>query len=329
LRKMNKLFVLATLLVVASATVAECIKESAGACSECEKRDTAVCKDTLKAGDLSKVAELEKSISCAALVSCYDKIVDDAKAAEEKKVTDAAATHCPTNKTQCADKVQWCPTWANSGQCAKNPNYMFPNCANSCCDICTGKDLELKAGECPTLEEDEKVGKQCVTNKRSECDSWAQRNVSECTENPTWMRANCMQSCCDSCKFTANGCPATKMSCKNEYGNDDKCSKWAKAGECTSNTKWMTSNCAKACCPVCQAVQPVTTTTLPVYTQPRVQYAQPVRQAVQYQQPVRQAVQYQQPVRQAVNYAQPAFGGYTTGAGSLPRFGGYNFGAGR
>jgi len=53
-----------------------------------------------------------------------------------------------------------CGSWANNGECDKNPVYMVPNCPNEC---------------------------------RYKCINWA--NAGECEKNPGWMLPNCPNEC--------------------------------------------------------------------------------------------------------------------------------------
>lgn len=39
---------------------------------------------------------------------------------------------CVVPSTQCVDKSIYCASWANRGECVKNPRYMKPNCMKSC-----------------------------------------------------------------------------------------------------------------------------------------------------------------------------------------------------
>ena len=46
----------------------------------------------------------------------------------------------------CEDKNQQCSSWAESGECSKNPAYMLPNCAKSCGECGSGKNLKYFKG---------------------------------------------------------------------------------------------------------------------------------------------------------------------------------------
>ena len=63
------------------------------------------------------------------------------------------------------DKNDNCSSWASTGECAKNPNYMLPNCPVSC----------------------------QPQDKNDNCSSWA--STGECAKNPNYMLPNCPVSC--------------------------------------------------------------------------------------------------------------------------------------
>ena len=73
-------------------------------------------------------------------------------------------------KVTCEDKNSQCGSWANRGECQKNPRYMRPYCQKSCglCDDFTCRDYNHK------------------------CD-WA--SWGECKRNPAYMLPNCPKSC--------------------------------------------------------------------------------------------------------------------------------------
>jgi hypothetical protein len=298
---MKFIFVLAlTAVALAAENVAECKTQlgSAGKsaqCAPCDAMDfTAGACKTASVGD-------DSSLECA----FFKKCVDDVREADKKAKQALCDNSCPTDKKDCKDSDAYCPTWAKAtptSECEKNPEWMCKNCQNSCCNICTGKNL-LGTDVCPT--EDEKSS--CADNSadpKMTCQKWA--DAGECTKNSKWMIKNCMRSCCDECKILENGCPAAKPAagCENDHDDDKECAAWAKAGECTKNSKWMMANCQIDCCPACLSKPPARATI--VYQQPI--YQQPV-QLVAYQQPMyQQQAVYQQPIQQRV--AAPAFGSY-------------------
>jgi len=74
--------------------------------------------------------------------------------------------------TSCTDKHQNCASWAQNGECTKNPAYMKPNCCKSC-----------KSGG--------GGGSNCRDNNNN-CAYWAKANY--CSYN-TYVRQNCRKSC--------------------------------------------------------------------------------------------------------------------------------------
>jgi hypothetical protein len=68
-----------------------------------------------------------------------------------------------------------CGSWANNGECDKNPGYMVPNCPNECRYKCINF---ANTGEC---------------ENHYKCISWA--NAGECEKNPGWMLPNCPNEC--------------------------------------------------------------------------------------------------------------------------------------
>lgn len=259
---MNKFFILclvAVALVSAAKkpkTYADCDK-LVKTCKNCGEGtvDSKKCKADLASKDLKKAAD------CAIKVACVNA-VEKHIAAKEKKEWQALEKKytalCPTNRAQCRDLSPACPQWAlrNPSECTRNPDFMLANCAMSCCPACTGRNtLRITAGICP------KRSDLCTVNAHSSCHAWAKKK--ECTKNKKWMRTYCMQSCCKKCQKDEFKCPTVKESCEDKHKKPNKkkgnaaCVAWAMNGECQTNPKWMASNCAKECCPICRAVQPI------------------------------------------------------------------------
>lgn len=246
---MNKIFILVFLVALAWADTYE----------KCEKDDKKKCPACKVSKKDSKACKADKTLACAALKKCY-KDVDKA----EEKAADAMlqkySKYCPASRANCRDQAGLsCPAWARQSpsQCTENPDWMLPNCAASCCPVCTGMNT-LKIGTCPKKDRID----MCVPNAHASCHAWATQASKECKKNPKWMHVNCMQSCCDTCKHDAAGCPTVKENCKNTYNKpsakkgQESCVNWARNGECRANPDWMNKNCAKECCPICIALQP-------------------------------------------------------------------------
>jgi hypothetical protein len=256
---MNKLFILCILAVAVMAakpkTFADCEKLRPK-CKQCQKYETSnkACKKAVKAAK-SKAA-------CTAKVTCI-KTVEKLKKKKDKKalkkLEDRYGKYCPTTRAQCGDRSPNCPTWANRNpsECTNNPTFMLANCAASCCPICTGRNtLQVTPGLCPSRPD------LCSPNTHPSCHEWATGKNKECNKNRQWMRTYCMQSCCKNCKVDGNNCPVDRNNCKNSYKKPNKkkgqeaCRAWAQNGECQSNFKWMNKNCARECCPICNAFEP-------------------------------------------------------------------------
>lgn len=294
---MNKIFLFAVLI---GAVAAQSCQDSWGAL--CAVQAPAEC-DSDKSGVTTD--KEYKSVACNAYIkkvdatdacSGYDKCVKDAaNAAQEAKYL----AFCPTDKAKCAgsDTSVNCAAWAKAGECQANADWMLAKCSNSCCPVCTDTPV-VEEGECPT---DSALCTANSAEKGVTCEEWAtsdhNADDSECQLNPEYMNKFCQQSCCESCFLDKNKCPTQKSRCANEYAaefdlasmairdaatmtaNAASCKKWAAAGECSANSKWMMEFCGKECCPICvpraPASSPVVYSALIVYTQP-VFYGQPV-----------------------------------------------------
>merc|ERR1719348_2650221 len=151
--------------------------------SDCVDKE-ANCEAWADSGECEKNPDY-MTLNCAK--SC-GKCHGDKKTTEDPKVT----TKPPVN---CFDKDDKCQTWADAGECEKNPDWMTPNCPKSC-------------GKCDGVEkttEDPKVTTKPPVNcvdKDDKCQTWA--DAGECEKNPFWMTPNCPKSCgkCDGDKKT-------------------------------------------------------------------------------------------------------------------------------
>lgn len=306
---MMKFVIFATLIVAFAATELEdATRATCKADSNAEAIKCPACVGKETSSECTKAAaddaNLMLSLSCSVLVECYKQAAKNVARKAAEKMNEKYAKLCPSDKAKCVDKDSYCPTWAKGkpSQCTENPDWMLLNCQNSCCPICTGKNT-LAIGTCPKKDRED----LCVKNTNDSCHAWAtQTPESECDKNPDWMKVNCMQSCCDTCKKDKDGCPTVKKTCKNSYAateGNKKCEDWAKAGECRVNPVWMKKNCAKECCPICQPVAPAKGVTQTITTPVRLAQQLPRQQVVYAQQ-----YQLPQPIRQSV-----AFGGYNTG----------------
>jgi hypothetical protein len=75
-----------------------------------------------------------------------------------------------------------------------------------------------------------------VAEHSEHCGAWAE--AGECTANPSFMHANCAQSC---------GCPEAPAADCADRDTSGACASWAASGECESNPAYMKLRCAKSC----------------------------------------------------------------------------------
>jgi hypothetical protein len=332
---MNKIFLFA---VLAGAVAAACVDDWGDLCAiqapaECDADKSGLSTDkeykSVACNAYIKAQIKDEANACVA----YDKCVKDAaNAAQEEKYK----AFCPADKAKCAgsDKSVNCAAWAKAGECAANADWMLSNCQNSCCPVCTGTSL-LKEGVCPTTSD------LCTANSADKgvtCDAWATLDHtnadSECVKNSVYMNKYCMQSCCSACFLDKNQCPTSKTRCSNLYAestptniltdaavkdNTASCAKWAKAGECAANSKWMMEYCSKDCCPICIPKAPASVPAAAVFAP--ISYSAPFS----YSAPV----SYAAPAATFSNFAAPAsnfgsygaFGGYGGALNSIPYMG--------
>jgi len=125
-------------------------------------------------------------------------------------------SECPLPE-MCKDKHNNCKSWAESGQCDSNRDYMEQECRKSCALCQPGPTYP------PTPV-------PSCRDQNDSCAYWA--GIGECEANPGYMLDNCEKSCgvCVECKDSHNNC---------EY--------WASIGECDPNPGYMLNNCIKSC----------------------------------------------------------------------------------
>lgn len=108
---------------------------------------------------------------------------------------------CPdeANRARCTRNVDRnCEKWATdkpqdaTSECQKNPKWMIPRCALSCCSACFYDNYK-----CPTTR------MQCGNKhgNNDQCITWAR--AGQCQVNPRWMNENCAMECCPLCRQSA------------------------------------------------------------------------------------------------------------------------------
>ena len=183
----------------------------------------------------------------------------------------------------CFDKAAECTTWADSGQCEANAAYMRSSCAFTCgyCDgvgdadgskLCvddfTDCQIWARGGDC--LSNAGYMGVHCRRScalcadgtckddqPAAKCAQWAK--TGECEKNAGYMKKACARTCglCVAAGAAAAvaaagagagaGAAAGAAPCIDVHNDVAECNRWADAGHCVSNEKWMHANCRRSC----------------------------------------------------------------------------------
>jgi len=113
------------------------------------------------------------------------------------------------------DKDPNCGTWATSGECERNPEYMLAECPAAC------------SGESSEAEE---------VDIHQDCNAWV--SDGECYRNPAFMLQQCKASCS---KFNSDNAGNILMD------TSDTCVNFALRGGCESDEKKASSICRASC----------------------------------------------------------------------------------
>ena len=85
----------------------------------------------------------------------------------------------------CADDNGECPSWAQMGECTRNPVFMHANCRKAC-DQCTKREARAPAAD--------GAGGACSDKAAlRDCEYWS--TYGDCEDNAGFMRENCARSC--------------------------------------------------------------------------------------------------------------------------------------
>ena len=87
-----------------------------------------------------------------------------------------------------------CATWAEVGECARNPTYMLDACASSCDDGGTYADAPEEAGPRGGGGGGEQTAGRRHTDGHPECRAWAMQEAG-CSQHRQFMRSACPRSC--------------------------------------------------------------------------------------------------------------------------------------
>lgn len=131
----------------------------------------------------------------------------------EKPTKPKPSETTPTIKPDltCQDTHKYCATWASTGECQENPNWMLKNCPVSC------KECENKCADHDIY-----------------CNDW--KKSGECKKNAAYMDVYCARSC-GKCKAE---------DCKD---SSDNCEYWKDKGYCESKQykDYMKMRCKMSC----------------------------------------------------------------------------------
>ena len=92
----------------------------------------------------------------------------------------------------CKDLDDACATWAKSGECQANPEYMRDTCARSC-GICNGGKGFVQPDPQDAQEEGSIDSSSPCDDSDVACGEWAQ--AGECEKNRDYMRTACRKAC--------------------------------------------------------------------------------------------------------------------------------------
>lgn len=146
--------------------------------------------------------------------SCKKPKKKKKKKADQPAAAAAASAEPPPPPTGPADKNPNCGSWAASGECENNPDYMMAECHASC----TGGGAEAEARDI-----------------HQDCAAWVQDG--ECYRNPAFMLQQCRASCA---KFAADNDAILQ-------DTSDTCVNFALKGGCASDPEKANRQCRASC----------------------------------------------------------------------------------
>jgi prolyl 4-hydroxylase len=235
----------------------------------CQAREDQATPNSAQVSSASNDASLTGTCSAESLMD------GTCKATEEQSPGDKVPV--PFSRW-CQDDHDSCTEWADSGECIKNPKYMYSKCRRSC-QAC---DDDIQEPSPP---------KNDCHDEHENCEQWAHREKSECDANPKYMHTYCKRSCgvcpdqMQSGDDIARGIQFGELQVLSEWGNateeklalkliqesmeymakvkaegivspelyelcsnrHEKCTVWALMGECEANPPYMKKSCAPAC----------------------------------------------------------------------------------
>ena len=168
-----------------------------------------------------------------------------------------------------SDGHEMCESWAESGECTSNPEYMQRECAAACKNA--GKYKSQMQKECEGYAAAGECGRNpafMLSTCRKECDRWEEAKglkidrkaqcvewslTGKCDADPVRMAQDCNTSCtiaqrCARSTFTgwSIGTCDKALRCEVEDKRSN-CAELAARGECRENPTWMAQNCLVSC----------------------------------------------------------------------------------
>ena len=129
-----------------------------------------------------------------------------------------------TTESTCEDKHTACASWADAGECTRNPHWMEEHCELSCRRW--RRSGESSSGIAGSHQEAE-PSDACV-DLMKDCEVWSR--AGECESNPSFMRVECRLSCGVCCADIIPGCAALTL-----------------GGKCTHHFRFLGRYCRKSC----------------------------------------------------------------------------------
>uniref|UniRef100_A0A914HLP2 ShKT domain-containing protein n=1 Tax=Globodera rostochiensis TaxID=31243 RepID=A0A914HLP2_GLORO len=177
-----------------------------------------------------------------------NKCVQTEKAKPTPKPPPSGSTGSPLKPVHvaCYNEHECCATWANKGECQRNPSYMNAWCKASC----------------KQCQPDYSMATECA-DRHKNCGRW--NGQGECNKNLFWMTENCRKSCSKCGVARSQVCgggagsktnqnrvtkpPPKQAKCTSPmcFNENLCCQLWGLMGECRKNSAWMTCNCRVSC----------------------------------------------------------------------------------
>mmetsp|Transcript_55854 Transcript_55854/g.133852 ORF Transcript_55854/g.133852 Transcript_55854/m.133852 type:complete len:249 (-) Transcript_55854:83-829(-) len=108
------------------------------------------------------------------------------------------------DEASCADNKRECGQWARAGECVRNPQFMQPECCETCTrapqlspQLSPAQLREIRPAAQPTPPQPSQQSHLPViapcADQSTRCTEWT--HAGECTANPAFMHSTCRKSC--------------------------------------------------------------------------------------------------------------------------------------